>query len=71
MLNELQKYGTVMITGDYTSNSKNITDYIKQHKRSGIPLSVVYGPAAPDGIVLPVIFTKQDLMRAINKARKM
>jgi suppressor for copper-sensitivity B len=71
MLDELKKNGTIIIIGDYTSNSKSITDYIKLHKRSGIPLSVVYGPAAPDGIVLPVIFTKNDLIMAIDKARKM
>jgi len=66
----LKKYKIVMITGDYTSNSKTISNYIRQHKRSGIPLSIVYGPSASDGIILPIIFTKQDVINAINKARR-
>lgn len=69
-MKELKELGTVMIVGDYTSNSKAISDYIKENNRSGIPLSIVYGPKAPNGIVLPVIFTRQDLMEAINRARK-
>lgn len=69
MMAELKALGTVMIVGDYTSNSETISDYIKQNNRSGIPLSVVYGPEAPNGIVLPVIFTKEDLLDAINKAK--
>ena len=71
ILSQLKEKGVVMIIGDYTSNSKPITDYIKKNNRSGIPLSIVYGPAAPDGIVLPVVFTKKDLIDAIDKARKM
>ncbi len=67
---ELKHLDAVMIVGDYTSNSETIANYIKYNKRSGIPLSVVYGPDAPEGIVLPVIFTKEDLMKAINRARK-
>lgn len=71
ILSQLKEKGVVMIVGDYTSNSKHISDYIKQNNRSGIPLSVVYGPGSPEGIVLPVVFTKKDLIDAIDKARKM
>lgn len=67
---KLHEIGTVTIVGDYTKNSEEISRYIKQNNRSGIPLSVVYGPAAPQGIVLPVILTKNDLFCALEKARK-
>jgi suppressor for copper-sensitivity B len=69
-IDQLKEMGTTIIVGDYTSNSQVISDYIKENKRSGIPLSVVYGPKAPKGIVLPVIFTKQDLIEAINRAKE-
>lgn len=71
ILRELKKRDIVMITGDYTSNSKVITDFIKSKNRAGIPLSVVYGPGAPNGIVLPVILTKMDLVKAIDMAVRM
>lgn len=70
IMRELTNNDTVMIIGDYTSNSRIISDYIASQNRSGIPLSVVYGPSEPNGIVLPVIFSKNDLLSAINKARK-
>ena len=57
VIEKLKELGVVVITGDYTSNSDSISEYIKQKDRSGIPLSVVYGPEEPNGIVLPVIFT--------------
>jgi suppressor for copper-sensitivity B len=71
VVEKLNELGVVMMTWDYTNNSDSISAYIKQKDRSGIPLNVVYGPAAPDGIVLPVIFSKDDLFDAIKKAQKM
>ncbi len=71
VVKKLNELGVVMMTWDYTNNSDSISEYIKQKDRSGIPLSVVYGPAEPDGIVLPVIFSKNDLFDAIKKAQKM
>lgn len=64
----LNNIGTVRITGDYTSNSPVIHAYLKQNKRVGIPLSVVYGPSAPNGIVLPIMLTKNELLNALKKA---
>ncbi len=71
VIEKLKELGVVVITGDYTSNSDAISEYIKQKDRSGIPLSVVYGPEEPNGIVLPIIFSKDDLLSAIKKVKKM
>ena len=65
----LDKAGVLIITGDYTSGSEDLTDYIKSHHRSGVPLSIVYGPKAPEGIVLPVLFSEKELFQALEKSK--
>ena len=67
VINKLQKMGIVMITGDYTKNSDTLIEYIKKHNRSGIPLTVIYGPKMPNGIILPIMFTQGDLFNAIEQ----
>jgi suppressor for copper-sensitivity B len=66
---KLRKAGVIIIRGDYTRGSKEITNYIKSHKRSGIPLTIVYGPAKPEGILLPVLFSEKDLFTALEKSK--
>ncbi len=70
--NEIQSifdsYQVILLRADYTKKSHYITAYLSEHKRYGIPLSVIYGPGAKAGIVLPEILNKQVLIEAIKKA---
>jgi Thiol:disulfide interchange protein len=58
----------VAMKGDWTRPDEAISSYLKAHGRFGIPLYVVVGPAAPAGILLPEILTKESILDAIKKA---
>lgn len=58
-----------VMQGDWTSPNGTVTDYLRSHQRYGVPLNVVYGPAAPHGIALPVVLSEQQVMAALEKAR--
>jgi suppressor for copper-sensitivity B len=64
----LAEQGVIQLQGDWTRQDNTITTYIQSHKRYGIPLNVVYGPYARDGIVLPEILTSSSLKKAIRQA---
>ncbi|TDP40596.1 suppressor for copper-sensitivity B [Idiomarina aquatica] len=58
-----------LLQADWTTPSDNITDYLRQHNRYGVPFNIVYGPAAPEGIALPVILTDSAVLDAIEQAK--
>jgi suppressor for copper-sensitivity B len=53
---------------DWTNHSDEIAAYLASFQRFGIPFNVVYGPAAPSGIVLPELLTFEAVERAIAQA---
>jgi suppressor for copper-sensitivity B len=54
--------------GDWTKRDKFIATFLAVHARSGIPFTMVFGPDAPEGIVLPEILTEGNLTQALKKA---
>ncbi|MDX9689272.1 MAG: copper resistance protein [Proteobacteria bacterium] len=54
--------------GDWTNPDPAITAYLHKHGRYGIPFNAVYGPRAPDGILLPELLTKDAVQKAIDSA---
>ena len=54
--------------GDWTSPDEAISAYLASHGRYGIPFNAVYGPGAPEGILLPELLTKDTVMEALDKA---
>jgi suppressor for copper-sensitivity B len=55
--------------GDMTKPDPKIEQYLVSNQKYGIPFNIVYGPLAPNGIILPVLFSFDDLKNAIEKAR--
>ena len=55
--------------GDWTSPDAAIQAYLARHGRYGIPFNAVYGPAAPDGILLPELLTREAVLAALRQAR--
>ncbi|MFG1490480.1 thioredoxin family protein, partial [Oceanospirillum sp. HFRX-1_2] len=55
--------------GDWTRPDAVISDFLNRHQRFGIPFNAVYGPGAPEGILLSEILSKDALIDALNKAR--
>src|SRR5690606_28980294 len=43
----------IRLQADWTQRDEAIADYLQSFGKYGIPFNVVYGPAAPEGIVLP------------------
>ena len=42
----------VMLQADWTRSDPRISAFLASHQRFGIPFNIIYGPAAPNGIVL-------------------
>lgn len=64
----LQQENVVTMLGDWTRPSDIVTDYLRNHQRFGVPLNIVYGPNAPQGIPLPVILTSGGVIEALLSA---
>ena len=60
----------VPMQADWTRPDPAISDYLERHGRVGIPLNVVYGPGAPDGIALPELLTTGAVMDAMDRASR-
>jgi suppressor for copper-sensitivity B len=58
----------VPMRADWTRPSDTITAYLRRFGRYGIPFNIVYGPAAPQGIVLPELLSVDGLAQALERA---
>lgn len=58
----------LLLQADYTQQDDVTAQYLGSFGRYGIPFNVVYGPAAPEGIVLPELLTKKAVIDALNAA---
>lgn len=69
VVNALLNGGRVLpMRADWTRPDQVIADYLARHGRYGIPFNIVYGPKAPDGILLPELLTNDAVLNAFIKA---
>lgn len=54
---------------DWTKPDPAISGYLASFGRFGIPMNVVYGPKAPQGILLPELLSSDDVMTALQQAK--
>ncbi len=66
----LKEKNVIMMRGDYTNRSENLTKYLQKHNRPGIPFNIVYGPKNKKGIVLPEVLTKESLANAVINVKQ-
>lgn len=66
----LQQEHVVPMRGDWTRANQRITDFLQANGRFGVPFNQVFGPGAPEGIILPVILTDQAVLEALQQAAK-
>jgi suppressor for copper-sensitivity B len=59
----------VPMVADWTRPDPAISVYLAKFGRYGIPLNVVYGPKAPQGIVLPELLTSDAVIAALQQAQ--
>jgi suppressor for copper-sensitivity B len=60
--------GATPLRADWTRPDPAIAAYLADHGRYGIPFNAVYGPGAPDGIVLPELLTERAVLDALGRA---
>jgi len=58
----------VPLLADYTSPSAEITAFLKRYNRYAIPFNIVYGPGAPEGIILPELLSEEAVLDALMNA---
>ncbi|MDX2050130.1 MAG: protein-disulfide reductase DsbD family protein [Rickettsiaceae bacterium] len=59
--------GLRLLEADLTKPNPEANYYLYHNSSPGIPFGKIYGPANPDGIGLPVIFSLRDLEDVIDK----
>ncbi len=65
----LTQPGIVAMKADWTKPDEAITQYLKGFGKYGIPFNVVYGPGAPQGIVLSEVLTTAGVLEALRLAK--
>ena len=58
----------VAMEADWTKQDPVISEFLQKYDRYGIPFNIVFGPQAPEGIVLPEILTVGAVQEAFEKA---
>ena len=64
----LRAPGIVAMQADWTRSDPAISRYLEAFDRYGIPFNAVYGPGAPEGIVLPELLTSGAVLDALHRA---
>jgi suppressor for copper-sensitivity B len=64
----LRDVRVVAMRADWTRADPLITAYLQSFGRYGVPLDVIYGPAAPQGIPLPELLTSGAVIDAFARA---
>ena len=59
----------VALQADWTRPDADIAAFLERKDRFGIPFNAVFGPGAPDGIVLPELLTETAVLDALAEAR--
>ncbi|GFE63981.1 protein-disulfide reductase DsbD family protein [Litoreibacter roseus] len=64
----LYRDGVLALRADWTRPDPKILAYLQENDRFGIPFNAVYGPGAPEGVMLPEILTPSLVLDALAKA---
>ncbi|WP_395826822.1 protein-disulfide reductase DsbD family protein [Elstera sp.] len=64
----LSASGVLALRADWTRPNPEIAEFLKRYGRYGIPFNIVYGPGAPEGIVLPELLTQDAVQAALKQA---
>lgn len=62
----LKQQGVVTMVGDWTNGDSAITQFLTQHKRSGVPLYLWYRKGVDTPEVLPQILTPTILLNQLS-----
>lgn len=68
IIDQLESDSVTAMQADWTLPDANISDYLASFSRFGIPFNAIYGPGAPDGILLPELLDSDAVMQALEQA---
>ncbi len=60
----------IAMQANWTNPDPEVTELLHKYGRYGIPFNVVFGPAAPQGLVLPEVLTPSMVLDALDKASR-
>jgi suppressor for copper-sensitivity B len=63
----INKKNIIAMRGDSTNYDQNIYSYLASNQIYGMPFNKIYGPKAPQGIILPILLSYEDLRQAISR----
>jgi suppressor for copper-sensitivity B len=55
-----------LMKGDWTKKDNQISKFLKQYDRSGIPFTIIFTPSQTKGIILPEIVREKNLLEALS-----
>jgi suppressor for copper-sensitivity B len=58
----------VAMQANWTNPAPSVSDLLHKYGRYGIPFNIVFGPRAPQGIVLPELLTRSMVLHALDQA---
>lgn len=64
-----QDPNVIAMQADWTNPDPIIAAFLQRHHRYGIPFNIVFGPAAPEGMVLAELLSPSMVREALDKAR--
>ncbi|WP_052657517.1 protein-disulfide reductase DsbD [Thalassospira sp. HJ] len=64
----LTQDNVVLMQADWTRPDQQIADYLASYGRFGIPFNAVFGPAAPEGILLSELLGVDEVLGALDDA---
>lgn len=64
----LREPGIIAMQADWTRPDETISRYLESFGRFAIPFNAVYGPGAPEGIVLPELLSTEVVIEALSDA---
>jgi len=65
----LKGANVVAMVADWTNPDDEIAAYLASYSRYGIPFNVIYGPGAPNGVVLPELLSRTSVLNGFRQAR--
>ncbi len=68
LVDRLFHQNVIAMQADWTNPDPEITKLLQSHGRYGIPFNAAFGPAAPQGIVLPELLTVTEVREALDAA---
>lgn len=68
VLGALGEEAVIAMRADWTRPDARIQSYLETHGRYAIPFNIVYGPDAPEGIILSELLSVDAVLEALSAA---